>query len=84
MNTPHKHGFLAATAVAIPAMLIGSGLSAPPAQAAYSVMLQEVGTSVVASGSGTSQTNFTTGSLDQRRIQHPTKNRRVNPSNNCA
>jgi hypothetical protein len=55
MNTPrhHKRGFLAAVSVATPAMLIGSGLSAPPAQAAYMVTLEQVGTSVVAIGSGT-------------------------------
>jgi hypothetical protein len=43
---------LATVAVAIPAMLIGAGLSAP-AQAAYTVTLAQVGTSVVATGSGT-------------------------------
>jgi len=57
MNAPrrysHKHGPLAAIAVAIPVMLIGSGLSAPSAQAAYIVTLEQVGSNVVASGSGT-------------------------------
>jgi hypothetical protein len=48
-----KRGFLTAVAVAIPAMLIGSGLSAPPAQAAYIVTLEQVGSNVVATGSGT-------------------------------
>jgi hypothetical protein len=54
MNTPRRHlykrGFLA---VAIPAMLIGSGLSAPPAQAGYIVTLEQEGLNVVATGSGT-------------------------------
>jgi hypothetical protein len=44
---------LATAAVAMPAMLIGSGLYAPPAQAAYTVTLTQQGTSVVASGNGT-------------------------------
>lgn len=34
------------------AMLIGSGLFAPPAQAAYTVTLDQVGSNVVATGSG--------------------------------
>jgi hypothetical protein len=57
MNTPRRHShkrcFLAAIVVAIPATLIGSCLSAPPAQAAYFVTLQEVGSDVVATGQGT-------------------------------
>ncbi len=56
MTTPrhqsHTRGLLATVAVAIPAMLIGSGLSAP-AQAGYMVTLDEVGSNVVATGSGT-------------------------------
>jgi hypothetical protein len=43
---------LATVAVAIPAMLIGSGLSAPSAQAGYVVTLTQVGSNVVATGSG--------------------------------
>jgi hypothetical protein len=35
------------------AMLVGSGLSAPPAQAAYIVTLAQVGSNVVSTGSGT-------------------------------
>jgi hypothetical protein len=35
------------------ALLIGFGLSAPPAQATYTVTLTEVGSNVVATGSGT-------------------------------
>ena len=35
------------------AMLIGCGLSAPPAQAGYIVTLEQVGSNVVATGSGT-------------------------------
>jgi hypothetical protein len=35
------------------AMLIGCGLSAPPAQAGYVVTLEQVGSNVVATGSGT-------------------------------
>jgi hypothetical protein len=54
-NTPrphsHKRGFLTAIAVAIPAMLIGAGVT-PPAQAGYVVTLAEVGPNVVATGSG--------------------------------
>ena len=38
------------------AMVIGSGLSAPPAQAAYIVTLAQVGSNVVATGSGTIDT----------------------------
>ena len=57
MNTPRRYsdtrGLLAAIAAAIPAMLIGSDLSAPPAQAAYIVTLEQMGTSVAATGSGT-------------------------------
>ena len=46
-----KHiGGVAAIGVA---MLIGSGLSAPPAQAVYIVTVQQVGSNVVATGSGT-------------------------------
>jgi len=60
MNTSRHHwlkrGFLATIAVAILAMLIGSGLSAPPAQAAYIVTLEQVGNNVVATGSGTINT----------------------------
>jgi len=58
MNTPPRHHshtrkLLAAAALAIPPMLTGPGLSAPPAQAGYIMSLAEVGTSVVAAGSGT-------------------------------
>jgi hypothetical protein len=57
MTTPRHHShtrsFLATVAVAIPAMLIVSGLSAPSAQAGYVVTLTQVGSNVVASGSGT-------------------------------
>ena len=57
MTTPSHHlqirSLLATVAVAIPAMLISSGLSAPSAQAAYIVTLDQVGTNVVATGSGT-------------------------------
>jgi hypothetical protein len=57
MNTPscysHKRGFLAAVTVVIPAILIGSGLSAPAAQAGYMATFEQMGTSVVAMGSGT-------------------------------
>jgi hypothetical protein len=55
MNTPrhHKRGLLAAVSVAYPAMLIGSGLSTPSAQAGYIVTLEQVGSNVVAIGSGT-------------------------------
>lgn len=58
MNTPPTHysqtrKLLATVAVAIPAMLIGSGLSAPPAQAGYIMTLEQVGSNVVATGSGT-------------------------------
>ena len=49
----HTRSLLATVAVAIPAMLISSGLSAPSAQAAYIVTLDEVGSNVVADGSGT-------------------------------
>jgi hypothetical protein len=60
MNTPPRHShtrsLLATVAVAIPAMLIGSGLSAPPAQAGYTVTLTQVGSNVVATGSGTIDT----------------------------
>jgi hypothetical protein len=52
MTTLHKRGFLAAMAVAIPAMLIGSGLSAPPAQAGSVVTLAQQGSDVIANGSG--------------------------------
>ena len=41
-----------ATALGV-AMLIGCGLCAPPAQAGYMVTLEQVGTDVVATGSGT-------------------------------
>jgi hypothetical protein len=34
------------------AILIGCGLSAPPAKAAYSVTLEQVGNNVVATGNG--------------------------------
>ena len=44
-----RSGLIAAGA----AMLIGGGLSAPPAQAGYIVTLTQQGTSVVATGSGT-------------------------------
>jgi hypothetical protein len=57
MTTPrhrsHTRNLLATAAVAIPAMLISSGLSAPPAQANYIVNLTEQGGNVVANGSGT-------------------------------
>jgi hypothetical protein len=45
MNTPQKCAFLSAIAVAI-------GLSASPAQAGYMVTLAQVGSNVVATGSG--------------------------------
>jgi hypothetical protein len=38
------------------ALLIGCGLSTPPAQAAYIVTLEQVGSNVVATGSGTLDT----------------------------
>jgi len=44
---------IAGTAVLGVATLVGSGLSAPPAQAGFLVTLQEVGSNVVATGSGT-------------------------------
>jgi hypothetical protein len=57
MTTPRHHShtrsLLATVAMAIPAMLIVSGLSAPSAQAGYVVTLTQVGSNVVASGSGT-------------------------------
>jgi hypothetical protein len=60
MKPPRRHSrqrdFLAAIAVAIPAMLIGSGLSAPPAQAGYVVTLTQSGSNVVATGSGSIDT----------------------------
>jgi hypothetical protein len=49
----HTRSLLATVAVAIPAMLIGSGLSAPPAQAGYVVTLTQQGSNVIATGSGT-------------------------------
>jgi hypothetical protein len=56
MTTPRHHSatrsLLATVAVAIPAMLIGSGLSAPPAQASYMVTIEQEGSNVVATGSG--------------------------------
>jgi hypothetical protein len=61
MTTPRHHShtytLLATVAVAIPAMLIGLDLPGPAAQAAYAVTLEEVGTSVVATGGGTLDTN---------------------------
>jgi hypothetical protein len=53
---PHspKPGFLAA--IAIPAMLIGSGLSAPAQASTYVVTLEQVGSNVVATGSGSIDT----------------------------
>jgi hypothetical protein len=42
---------LSATALGV-AMLTGYGLSAPPAQAGYIVTLEQVGSNVVATGSG--------------------------------
>jgi hypothetical protein len=66
MSTPRlysrKRGFLVAVAIAIPAMLIGSGLYAPPAQAGFIVTLVQEGSNVVATGSGT--INFTGLTLD--------------------
>jgi len=57
MTTPRRHSqirsLLATLAVAVPVILIGSGLLAPPAQAAYIVTLAQVGSDVVATGSGT-------------------------------
>jgi hypothetical protein len=57
MTMPRRHshtrGLLAIVAVAIPATLIGVGLSGPSAQAAYTVTLEQVGPNVVATGSGT-------------------------------
>jgi hypothetical protein len=48
MTTPrhqsHRRSLLATAAVAIPAILIGSGLSAQTAQAAFIATLEEVGT----------------------------------------
>ena len=44
---------IASAAVIGAAMLIGSSLSAPPAQAAYIVDLTQEGSNVVATGSGT-------------------------------
>jgi len=56
MNKPRRHShtrsLLASIVVAIPAILIGSGLSAPPTQAGYVVTLEQVGRNVVATGSG--------------------------------
>jgi hypothetical protein len=57
MTTPrhdsHTRSLLATVAVAIPVTMIGFGLSAPPAQAGYIVTLEQVGSNVVATGSGT-------------------------------
>jgi hypothetical protein len=64
MTTPRHHShtrsLLVSVAVAIPALLIGAGLSAPSAQAGYIVTLtqmadpsQPLGFDVVATGSGT-------------------------------
>jgi hypothetical protein len=56
MSTSHHHSlrrsFLVTAAVAITAMLLGSGLFGP-AQAGYMVTLEQVGSNVVATGSGT-------------------------------
>jgi hypothetical protein len=57
MTTPRHHShtrsLLATVAVAIPVTMIGFGLSAPPARAGYIVDLTQVGSNVVATGSGT-------------------------------
>jgi hypothetical protein len=50
MRAMTKIGGAAAIGVA---MLVGFGLSAPPAQAGYTVTLEQVGSDVVATGSGT-------------------------------
>lgn len=64
MNTPPRHhshtrSLLTTAAVAIPAMLIGAGLSLPSAQAGYVVDLTQQGSNVVATGSGTIETRPT-------------------------
>jgi hypothetical protein len=48
----HIRSFVAAVAVAIPAMVTGAGLIASPAQATFTLTLLEEGTSVVATGMG--------------------------------
>src|SRR4051812_36977784 len=61
-----------AGAVALgPALVFGGGLSAPPAQAAYTVTLQQQGSDVVATGAGTlDTTDFGDGVsyIDQARM----------------